>query len=284
MIDLHTHTTASDGTLSPRQLVQAAAAVGLSAIAVTDHDTTAGLEEALDEAGPSGVRVVPGVEISIEFRGPRVGGRPGWLHLLAYFLPAGGLLAGKLERLQRWRRERNGLMVEKLRRLGMDITLEQVAALSGGGQVGRPHFARALLEAGYVDNLQQAFDRYLKKGAAAYVDKQRLTIDQALQLVRGDGAVAVLAHPFSLGLGDEELSERLARWRWLGLAGMEVEYPEHDSDLRRRLHRLAAHHQLVATGGSDFHGTNKDGIELGRGHDGNISVPDEVLAELERRR
>jgi len=280
LIDLHAHTTASDGTLTPAQLIRHAADLGLSAVAVTDHDTLDGLPEARVEARRLGVELVPGIEISLDYKGPKVSGRSGWMHLLVYFIDPGGSLALELADLKRWRAERNGRMIGKLNKLGVDITLDEVVAVSGGGQVGRPHFARLLIEKGFVDNWQQAFDRYLAKGAPAYEDKRRLAPREAISKARAEGALPVLAHPFSLGLDDDNLQKKLVEWKSMGLSGIEVIYPDHDDDYRARLAGLARDLDLIETGGSDFHGTNKPEIELGRGIDGNIGVADSVLVRL----
>lgn len=280
MIDLHAHTTASDGSLTPTQLVELAAKLDLSAVAVTDHDTLEGLSEALAAGAREGIEVVPGIEISLEFRGPKVAGRPGWMHLLVYYVDPQGALAAELSELQRWRAERNGRIIAKLNRLGVEITLDEVAAVSGGGQIGRPHFAKVLVEKGCVDDRQQAFDRYLGKGAQAYEDKRRLEPAEAIAKARAEGALPVLAHPFSLGLDDDQLKQRLAEWKSIGLCGLEVVYPVQDAELRARLGALADELGLVKTGGSDFHGANKPEIQLGHGIDGNVRVPDSVLREL----
>jgi 3',5'-nucleoside bisphosphate phosphatase len=280
LIDLHTHTTASDGTLTPSQLVRHAAALGLTAIAVTDHDTMEGTEEALKEGEKTGVRVVPGVEISLDFKGPKVNGRSGWMHLLVYFLGKDTPLAAELASLQQWRTERNQRMIRKLNELGLEVTLAEVAAVSGGGQIGRPHFARVLVDKGHVPDVQAAFDRYLGKGAPAYEDKRRLAPDDAISRARDDGAVPVLAHPCFLGLPDIELRKKLAHWKSMGLAGIEITYPDQDADYRKRLSDLACDLDLVATGGTDFHGANKQEIELGSGIDGNVTVEDSVLDQL----
>jgi 3',5'-nucleoside bisphosphate phosphatase len=281
LIDLHAHTTASDGTLTPAQLIKHAADLGLSAVAVTDHDTLEGLPEALAAGERLGVEVVRAIEISLDYKGPKVAGRSGWMHLLVYYIDPHGSLASELSDLKRWRVERNGRMIAKLNQLGVEITLDQVAAVSGGGQIGRPHFAKLLVDKGYVDDWQQAFDRYLGKGAPAYEDKRRLAPREAISKARAEGGLPVLAHPFSVGLDDGGLRRKLAEWKSMGLCGLEVIYPEHDEDYRARLSALAGELGLIETGGSDFHGANKPEIELGQGIDGNVVVADCVLRNLE---
>ena len=279
-IDLHCHTTASDGTDTPTELVQRAATLGLSAVAVTDHDVMDGVAEATAEGRRLGVRVVPGVEISLEYKGPKVEGRSGWMHLLVYFLKEDGSLAGRLRQLQQWRVERNRTLLDKLVEMGMPMTLEELHVLAKG-QLGRPHFAALMVQKGYVKTTQEAFDNYLGKGSAGYVEKQRLYPEEALSMTAQEGAVAVLAHPYSLGLSSAELAERLPAWVSHGLGGLEVEYPLHDATTRKALAALADSLGLVKTGGSDYHGANKPDIRLGTGRDDNIFVPASVLAQLE---
>jgi predicted metal-dependent phosphoesterase TrpH len=281
--DLHAHTTASDGTKSPTALVQLAAAEGLVGLAVTDHDTVDGIAEAMAEGDRAGIEVVPGVEISLEYKGPMVGSRSGWMHLLVYHLPLDGPLADDLREMQAWRAARNTLMIEKLCELGLEMSLDEVAAASGGGQIGRPHFARVMLDKGYVETRQEAFDRYLAKGAPAYLDKQRLSPDDAIARARAEGAVPVLAHPYSLGIGGDDLRTRVTHWRDRGLCGLEVIYPEQDREVRAFFAGLADDLGLIATGGTDYHGDNKPHIALGRGIDGNVTVPASVLDEIRAR-
>jgi predicted metal-dependent phosphoesterase TrpH len=193
-VDLHLHTTASDGVMTPSEIVRYAKSKGLQAIAITDHDTIEGLEEGLLEGEKIGFEVVPGVEISAEHS-------PGSMHLLGYFLDIHHpLLKGKLDYLQKARAERNPKIIENLNRLGVRISYEEVVKASGGGQVGRPHFAQVLIEKGYVRSFQEAFDRFLKKGAPAYVDKVRFKPEQAISFIKESGGVAVLAHPKTLGM------------------------------------------------------------------------------------
>jgi len=283
IVDLHTHTTASDGTLTPAELVRLAAGEGLVGVAVTDHDTVDGVAEAAAMGERLGVKVIPGVEISLEYKGPRVGARSGWMHLLVYHLPLDGPLANELREMQAWRAARNDRMIAKLCELGLEMTLDEVAAASGGGQIGRPHFAKVMLEKGYVETRQEAFDRYLAKGAPAYEDKRRLAPDDAISRARAEGAVPVLAHPYSLGLAVDALREQLIHWRDLGLCGLEVIYPSHGPELRETFAAIAADLGLIATGGTDFHGDNKPEIKLGSGENGNVTVPAVVLSEIRAR-
>lgn len=241
-IDLHTHTTASDGLLDPQALVRAARAAGIGVLGVTDHDTVAGLKEALDEAKRVGIELVPGVELSAE-------GPEGEVHILGYFVDwQGEAFRRFLDRMRQARVARAREMVRRLNRLGVPITFEEVARLADGA-IGRPHVARALLTAGYARSWEEAFARYLGRGAPAYVPSAHLTPEEAVEAIRRAGGVPVLAHPLRSGT-----PERVARWVERGLGGIEAYYPDHTPEDVRRFLELARRYRLVATGGSDYHG------------------------------
>jgi len=258
-IDLHTHSTASDGSFPPAEVVRLAKEAGLKAMALTDHDTTDGLAEAVAAGEKLGVEVIPGVEISAQYTDDS-------MHVLGYFLDyRSGRLEDRLGVLKQSRKERNPKIIAKLNALGVSITLEQVERISGGGQVGRPHIARALLESGYVSSMQQAFDIYLKNGGKAYVAKFRFPPAEALEMIREARGVPVLAHPFTLGLGSAgALKELLLDLKAHGLAGIEVFYSEHSPEQEALFLKLARELGLLVTGGSDFHGANKPGVSVGK--------------------
>ena len=274
MIDLHMHSTCSDGTFAPAELVREAKAAGLTHMALTDHDTVEGIEEARRAAKEAGIAFLAGVEISAEFQ-------PGTLHILGYGLDVRSQrLKGRLEEVQRWRRERNPKIVERLRDLGLQVTLEEVATRAGGDLVGRPHFAQTLLEKGYVKSRQEAFDLYLAKGRPAYVDKVRLSPEESIALIRDAGGVAVLAHPLQLKIEDGEALEALVRSLVeQGLQGVECYYRNHTEEDEARFLALARKYSLLPTGGSDFHGTNRPSIRLGTG-EGELRVPRECWEGL----
>ncbi|MBM4306495.1 MAG: PHP domain-containing protein [Deltaproteobacteria bacterium] len=277
-VDLHLHTTASDGVKSPSEIVRYAKSKGLQAISITDHDTIGGLEEGLAEGERIGFEVISGIEISAEHS-------PGSMHLLGYLIdihhPS---LNEKLKYLQRAREERNPRMVEKLNKLGVHITYEEVVKASGGGQVGRPHFAQVLIEKGYVRNFQEAFDRYLKKGASAYVDKLRFTPKEAIHLINEAGGVAVLGHPNTLGLNGAKVLENLiAKLLKEGLRGIEVYYPEHSPSEVIRYKALAERHGLILTGGTDYHGIEKESVDVGVGR-GEMKLPYSMVEALKAAR
>ncbi len=273
-VDLHLHTTASDGIKTPSEMVRYAKSKGLQAISITDHDTIEGLEEGLAEGDKIGFEVIPGIEISAEHS-------PGSMHLLGYFIDIyAPTLKEKLKYLQKARGERNPRMVEKLNQLGIDITYDEVLKASGGGQVGRPHFAQVLIEKKYVRNFQEAFDRYLKKGAPAYVDKFRFTPAEAIHFIREASGVAVLGHPNTLGLnGYGELDELILRLMKEGLKGIEVYYPEHSSLEIAQYKGMAEKYGLVMTGGTDYHGIEKESLDVGVGR-GDMRLPYSIVEAL----
>jgi len=256
-IDLHTHSSHSDGSLSPRQLVQLAKKRRLRAIALTDHDTVGGVEEALIAGKELGVEVVPGVEISAQHP-------PGTMHILGYYINASnGRLLEALKKLQQARAARNPKIIERLQALGLEISTTEVLDLSAG-QVGRPHIARALVNKGYVSSIEQAFSLYLKKGAVAYVEKFRFPPKETIATIRGAGGIAVLAHPFTLGTEKpEELFQLLAELGKMGLEGVEVYYPDHTEEMAVLYEDAAKRLGLICTGGSDFHGNLRNHSDLG---------------------
>jgi predicted metal-dependent phosphoesterase TrpH len=273
-VDLHLHTTASDGVRTPSEIVNYAKDKGLQAIAITDHDTIEGLDEGLSEGDRIGFEVIPGVEISAEHS-------PGSMHLLGYFLDIHHLLLrGKLNYLQKARAERNPKIIENLNRLGVRISYEEVVKASGGGQVGRPHFAQVLLEKGYVRSFQEAFDRFLGKRAPAYVDKIRFKPKEAISFIREAGGVAVLAHPKTLGMSDFIALERIVfELMEAGLKGMEVYYPEHSSLEVAQFKALAERCGLLMTGGTDYHGIEKENLDIGVGR-GEMRLPYSLVEGL----
>lgn len=265
-IDLHSHTTASDGTLSPAEHVAwAAAQPGLVALAVTDHDTIAGLAEAEAAGQELGLQIVPGVELSTEVPGREV-------HLLGYlFDRTYGPLLELLQRMREGRRERAAQSVAKLQRVGLErLSLERVLAL-GGDSVGRPHLALALVEAGYASSIRDAFDRYLARGRPGYAVRPRLTPEEAVQTIRDAGGVPVIAHPGLIG-DDKWVRHFLAA----GAQGIEAYHTDHSPVQRAHYARWAADAGLLCTGGSDTHGPRGARTVL----PGSTSVGPEVLERL----
>lgn len=274
-IDLHTHTRASDGSLTPTGLVEAALAAGLEAISVTDHDTIDGVTEALDAGERLGLKVLPGVEISVELPS-------GTLHVLGYgFDHTDEGLNGDLKRLKEAREERNPRIIRKLVDLGIPITLEQVRERAGGGLIGRPHIAQTLVDLGAAETVQQAFDDYLATGAQAHVHKFRHDPQRALAMIRAAGGIPVMAHPYQTRRQGEELRRLVAELVPLGLEGIEVYYSRHTTDQTTFYRALAEEFDLVPTGGTDFHGGRSD-IQLGRGR-GDLRIPASLLPAIEAR-
>ncbi|HAZ64965.1 MAG TPA: hypothetical protein DCZ72_15330 [Armatimonadetes bacterium] len=256
MVDLHSHTVHSDGTLTPTELLALADARGLQTIAITDHDQL----DAYDDlpATPPRVELVVGVELSLTW--PR-----GNLHLLGYHIdPANPALRATLRDLRAARVERNEEMVARLRAAGFDVSLEQLAALAGRAHIGRPHMAQALVDLGAVGSIAEAFHRYLADDSPLYVPRRDLSFAEGIELIHGAGGVAVLAHPAQTRLGERDLADAVVRWARDGLDGLEVWYPSHTPRQRRAYRDLARRLQLIATAGSDFHGATKPGIELGQ--------------------
>ncbi len=273
-VDLHTHSDRSDGSDSPEVLVEKAAARGLTAIALTDHDTLEGIEAAREAAAGLPIEVVPGVEISCEW--PQ-----GAMHLVVLFLePGSGPLPEALGRLRRSREQRNVQIADRLRRLGVDVTIEEVLTEAGVGVVGRPHFAQVLVRKGVVPDITAAFDEYLGDRAPAYVGRERLAPEEAITLARASGALPVLSHPHTLGLSSaHEYASTYRRLASAGLVGIEAYYGDYPQEQREQLATTARSFGLIPSGGSDYHGTYKEGRELGVGH-GDLYVPDAVLEEL----
>lgn len=255
-IDLHAHSAASDGTDSPAELVAAAAAAGLDVLAITDHDTTAGWGEAI-AAAPPGLRVLPGAELSTT--APTGRGGHTTVHLLAYlFDPTAPALVAEQARL---RAERMGRLHSMLGRMvddGVPITEDDVfGAMAEGASAGRPHLARALVRAGLVGSVQEAFERYLRDGGPYYIPRRDTPVRDAITMIAEAGGVTVLAHPFAHRRGKVITIDVIAELAGTGLTGIEVDHADHDEPTRRRLRWLAGELGLVVTGGSDYHGTNK---------------------------
>ncbi len=243
-VDLHMHTTRSDGGLTPTELVELLARNDLKIASITDHDTTAGLAEALEAASlhPS-LRLIPGVEISCDVAG-------GEIHILAYFIDASDQeLQETLQRFRQGRLERGRGMVEKLTEMGMPLSWDRVLEIAGDASVGRPHVARALIEKGYVADNQEAFDKYIGRNGPAYVEREKLTPEQAIDMALDNGAMPVLAHPGYVN----DLEETLPGLKKAGLVGMEVYYAKYPPEQVKQLAALAAQHDLVPCGGTDYH-------------------------------
>ncbi|MFA7467435.1 MAG: PHP domain-containing protein [Desulfotomaculaceae bacterium] len=246
--DLHVHTSASDGTSSPAEVVQLAGLAGLCALAITDHDTMEGIDNARDTAGSIGVDVLGGVELSTDYAGLEV-------HILGYCIePANSVFQSYLSAFKNARLARAEKMVNKLRELGINISFENVMALAGTGSVGRPHIARALMQTGQISRMAEAFDRYIGFGKAAYVPRLKYRPEEMIKAVIEAGGVPVLAHP-GITCKDDLILALIDA----GLQGLEVFHPKHTREMERQYRALCRNHGLIATGGSDFHGAGVAG-------------------------
>ncbi|MEO8576060.1 MAG: PHP domain-containing protein [Gemmatimonadales bacterium] len=261
-VDLHMHSTASDGALPPAQVVAAARAAGLAAIALTDHDTMGGVGEAVLAADAVGIRIVPGVELSAHDGGEEI-------HILALHVTRPGPLESRLAYFRSAREHRARKIVERLNSVGVTIDYESVMTEAAGGSVGRPHVARAMIKGGAVRDSREAFDKYLASGRPAFVEKERLEIRDAIEITHAAGAIAVWAHP---GAGGRR--ERVEPLVEMGLDGLEVRHPSHNSEDMKRLTALADFFGIVFSGGSDWHGAREGQRTIGCMH-----VPAEWLAK-----
>ena len=274
-IDLHAHTTASDGTASPTELVELAAREGLAALAITDHDTALGFPE-LEAAGRRlGIETVPGIEISTKYGGA--------VHILGYYIdPLSPELAPVLNWVVHDRDRRNEKMCLLMEADGLPVNYEDMKRRFGQ-VIGRPHFAALLVELGLAVSVRDAFDRYVEKGRRYYVPRTILPIERSVEIIRLAGGVPVLAHPFQYKRSDAGLRELIEYCMAQGLLGMECRYSGYSPEQSAYLEALADEYGLIKTGGSDFHGGNKPQIELGRGIAGGLDVPYEWLEKLKDR-
>ena len=276
-IDLHVHSTASDGSDSPRRVVELAAETGLDVIALTDHDTQEGVDEALNAARRMGIEVIPGVELSLQFD-------DGGMHLIVLWLqPGRGPLQDRLEGLQHGRGARNERIVELLEDAGLPLTIDEVLEEARGGTVGRPHIAAVMMKRGYVPDIRTAFDLWLGAGKPAYVGRDRLYPEEAISLARESGGVPVLAHPHTLGITTASaMADVLDRLRRAGLIGLEAHYSTYRAHERAGYADLARRFDLLPSGGSDYHGTYKPGLSIGSGY-GDLVVRGGLLEALRDR-
>ncbi|HEX6220444.1 MAG TPA: PHP domain-containing protein [Acidimicrobiia bacterium] len=275
--DLHTHSTASDGSDAPARVIELAVEAGLGAVALTDHDTQEGVGEAQSAATRAGVELIPGVELSLQSDG-------GGMHLIVLWLrPGPGPLQDRLQGLQDGRGTRNERIVELLAESGVPITIDEVLEEAGGGTVGRPHIAAVMMRHGYVADIRTAFDEWLGAGKPAYVGRDRLDPEEAISLARESGAVPVLAHPHTLGITTASaMSDLLTRLKRAGLVGLEGLYSSYRAHERAGYADLARRFELLPSGGSDYHGTYKPGLSIGSGY-GDLVVPGDLLESLRAR-
>jgi predicted metal-dependent phosphoesterase TrpH len=272
-LDLHLHTTHSDGSFTPTEVINLAWKAGVTALAITDHDITTGILEAAEAGQEHGIDVIPGIEISSTLGSSE-------LHILGYFLDYQDIrLNEQLTLLRESRHRRNPQIIERLQAAGIDITYEEVRALAGTESVGRPHIARVLMEKGVVATAKEAFDLWLADGRPAYVPRELPAPSEAIQWIKAAKGLPVLAHPTWVKTTEGTLTDLVRRLKADGLAGVEVHYSTHTPRQTREYLALAKQLDLLVTGGSDFHGITKPDIDVGIGK-GSLHVPDSLLDKL----
>ena len=276
-IDLHIHTNASDGTDAPAEAVEKARTLGLEAIALTDHDTVSGVAEAVRAGEQLGVEVVPGIEVSSDYRDNNI-------HVLGYFIdPEADALRQVMDWIRVERIARNEYVVNKMADDGFDISMEELRRMYPDAVLGRPHMAEFLVKKGYVSSIREGFARYLGEGKKYYLPKRRISLARAVDTILASGGLAVLAHPLQYRYPLEEVVEMIEYARSLGVKALECYYSEHSPEDERWLLARAEEYGLGVSGGSDYHGTRKTHIAMGRGM-GNLAIPRRVLDELKKLR
>ncbi len=274
-IDLHLHTIYSDGSLIPAEVVALAHQVGVTAMAITDHDIVDGIPHAMEAATRLGIEVIPGVELSSRLNGQE-------LHILGYFFDwQDPTFQDHLTQQRLSRHARNPQAIERLNKLGLELSEDEVKAKAGSDSIGRPHIAQVLVDKGYVRNIQEAFDRYLGEGAVAYVPRTLSDTREVISWIRNARGVPVLAHPTWTRCTGEPLYRLCAHLKEAGLLGLEVFYSTHNRKQTSQYLELAKQLDLLVTGGSDFHGAANPAIQVGRGK-GNLKVPNALLDPLRR--
>lgn len=274
-VDLHTHSNKSDGSLSPTALIDEAKSIGLSAIALTDHDTIDGLEEAINHGNEIGVKVIPGVELSTEYMGRDV-------HIVGLFIDyKNQSFLDHLKKFVDSRDERNRKMCQKLTDAGMPVIYEELIEMFGESVLTRAHYARYMLSKGYIKSLPEAFERYIGDHSPYYVPREKVTPKQGVELILNAGGIPVLAHPILYKLGKDALNKLVSELKEYGLVGIEAIYSTYTNADERTIRDLAKKYNLLISGGSDYHGAAKPGLNLGTGY-GKLAVPDSVLEEIEK--
>lgn len=272
MIDLHCHTTSSDGSLTPKELISKAKSIGLKAIAITDHDTLGGLSDGIEAANEAGITFIPGVEIEIKYP------FKGEFHLLGLGLKTiTGALNSALKDIQKFRVDRNREIVRLMQNDNINITYEKIAEIAAGDIIARPHFSKFLIENGYAKNQKSAFSNFLNPGCPYYVEKQSLDLEYAIKLIHADGGKAIIAHPQSLYLSWGNIENVLKEYKEMGLDGIEAWHGGNSKKDCTKFEKIASNLRLIVTGGSDYHGDNIQGRTLGMGA-GDRKIPDILLS------
>ncbi len=277
-VDLHVHSNRSDGSMTPAQLVDLALEKGLSAFALTDHDTTDGLEEAIRYAADKGIEVIPGIEFSTEYRGRDI-------HMLGLAIEYDApLFRDQIRAFVDSRILRNQKMCRNLMEAGIDISYEKLTAAFPGSVITRGHYSRYLLDHGYVKSMPEAFDRYLGDRTPYFVPRQKVTPAQAVQLILDAHGIPVLAHPTLYHMGKEALQKLVTELKEAGLIGIEAIYSTYSAGETREMRQLAERNHLLVSGGSDFHGSTKPGLEMGTGYNGRLIIPYDIWEKLKEKR
>lgn len=273
IIDLHVHSTESDGTLTPEDLVAEAKKVGLAAFALTDHDTCQGVCKAMPLAASAGIELIPGIELSTDYHGKEV-------HIVGLYIDIENeQLLKKTAEYRKCRSERNALMVEALRKEGLSITMEELVAENPDCVITRANIARFLYEHGQIKSVREAFDRYIGDHCKCYVGRLKVASTDAVRLIKEVGGTAILAHPLLYGLSNTNLQKMIDELKPVGLDGLEAIYSTYTTGEEQQMKRLARENGLLISGGSDFHGSNKPDIALGRGR-GHLYIPYSVLETI----
>ena len=272
MIDLHIHSYYSDGTMSPRELVKEAKKAGLRAISLTDHDTTEGLDEFMDSGREYGIETIPGIELSVTSVGET--------HILGYCMDyRQAEFEDVIKRLKKTRMENNVRTQDALKAIGIDVTVEEAGKKSPAGSIGRAHFASVMVDKGYAHTVKEAFDKYLRKGGPAYNSLKLLTPEEALGAIKKAGGKAYLAHLHLTNMKGKELEEYIIRLKKWGLDGIEGYYTEYTPEMQEEYRLLAEKYDLKISGGSDFHGGNRRGVEMGYGY-GDLKIPYTLVEDM----
>lgn len=277
IIDLHVHSTESDGTFTPTELVDEARRAGLSAFALTDHDTCSGIEKAMPYATTSGIELIPGIELSTDYHGKEV-------HIVGLYIDIENeQLLTKTAEYRKCRSERNALMVEALQKEGLSITMEELIAENPDCVITRANIARFLYEHGQIKSVREAFDRYIGDHCKCYVGRLKVASADAVRLIKEAGGTAILAHPLLYGLSNANLQKMIDELKPAGLDGLEAIYSTYTTREEQQMKRLARENYLLISGGSDFHGSNKPDIALGKGR-GHLYIPYSVLESIQAKR
>ena len=273
LTDLHTHSTASDGTFSPSDVAALAKDAGLDSVALTDHDTTDGLDEFMEAGRSLGIETIPGIELAAGYKNTE-------LHIVGLFIDyKSSALKESMEFIVNERNERNKKMIKALSRIGMEISLQELEENAGGNIITRAHYANVMVNRGYVKNKEEAFDRYISSGRPGYVKRETLTPKSCIEVIRKSGGIPVLAHATLYGYGYLEIHNLVGKLKEYGLGAMETLYSTYTSRQSEELRKICEYYKLVKSGGSDFHGLNKPDIKIGTGR-GELRIPQSFADEM----